>query len=264
MDNRKIHTILQDALEEEIPSTDIHLWPDVQTLVAGEPPLQGVPPMNTPKIRGVPRVVLALFVVVALFALALATPQGRSFAQSIFQFFTRAGETSFPLSDSQIATEPETDSPTAEPPAPLITVAEAEAQAGFDVAELSFTPKGFTFLGARLYGNTIHLEYETLGHENQLFISQSQEGYMESDWNEVPEEYIVPVMIGDLPGEFVQGTFVVYPDATSATWNPDVAMLRLRWVANGVWFEIVKLGNVEPIEYLDQAGLIALAEDLMR
>jgi hypothetical protein len=39
-------------------------------------------------------------------------------------------------------------------------------------------------------------------------------------------------------------------------------MLRLRWVKDGVWFEMVKSGNVHVIEYLDQAGMIELAESL--
>lgn len=264
MDNQKIHTILQDALEDEIPSADIHLWPSVKALVAGTTPSQGVTPMNTPKNRRIPRVALALFVVIALFSLTLATPQGRSFAQSILQFFNRAEETSFPLSDSQIATEPEKDSPTAEPPSLLLSVAEAETQVGFDAAELSFVPEGFTFLGARLYGSTINLEYETSDQGGHLNITQSQEGYYKSDWDSVPAEFIIPVKIGKLDGEFVQGTFVVFPNATEATWNADAPVLRLRWEKDGVWYEIIKFGDVQAIEYLDQAGLIALAEDLMR
>jgi hypothetical protein len=154
--------------------------------------------------------------------------------------------------------------PTAEAPAPLITIAEAEAQAGFDAAELSFVPEGFTFLGARLYRKTINIEYETPDRGGHLNITQSQEGYYQSDWDSVPTEFITPVQIGELNGEFVQGTFVVFPNATSATWNPDAPILRLRWEKDGVYYEITKFGDVQAIEYLDQAGLLALAQDLMR
>lgn len=222
--------------------------------------------MNTPKTRRLPRVALALLAVVALFALTLATPQGRSFAQEILQFFNRTEETSFPLAPSQMAPNPEQDTanqPTAEPPSPLVTVAEAEAQAGFDAAELSAVPEGLTFLGARLYGNTIHLEYETPDQGGHLTIAQSQEGYNQSDWDSVPADNIVPVKIGELDGEFVQGTFVVFPNATEATWNAEAPLLRLRWQKDGIWYEITKFGDTQPIETLDQAALIALAEDLM-
>jgi hypothetical protein len=39
--------------------------------------------------------------------------------------------------------------------------------------------------------------------------------------------------------------------------------LRLRWMKDGIWFEMTKFGNVESIEYLDQAGILALAESLV-
>ena len=65
-----------------------------------------------------------------------------------------------------------------------------------------------------------------------------------------------------MDGEFARGTFVVYAGETAATWNPDAAILRLRWVQDGIWFEMAKWGDVEEIEYLGQAGLIELAESL--
>jgi hypothetical protein len=39
-------------------------------------------------------------------------------------------------------------------------------------------------------------------------------------------------------------------------------MLRLRWVKDGIFFQLAKFGDVASIEYLDQAGMIALAESL--
>jgi hypothetical protein len=147
---------------------------------------------------------------------------------------------------------------------PLITiVSDAERLAGFDAAELPSTPKGFTFLGARLYGKAISLEYAAEGGGGNLIIMQSQDGYVQSDWDKVPVDEVVPVKIGELDGEFAQGTFVVYPNETSGTWNPNAANLRLRWVKNGSWFEMTKFGNVESIEYLDRTGMIELAENMV-
>jgi len=59
------------------------------------------------------------------------------------------------------------------------------------------------------------------------------------------------------------GMFVVFAGDTSATWNPDAPILRLHWLKDGIWFEMTKYGNVESIEYLDQVGMIALAESLI-
>jgi hypothetical protein len=265
MDTREIWSILQEALEEEIPSSQVKLWPAVKAdLVAGKHPLlQQGEKMNTAKSHRIPRLALAISMIVALLLVAFVTPQGRSLAQSVLQFFTRAERTTFPLQPSQIMTsEPDPSAPTAEPPAPLTSVAEAEARVGFGVAELSFVPNGFNYLGARLYGNAVSIEYEAQGGGGSLIIMQSQEGFVQSAWDQVPANAIVPVRIGELDGEFARGTFVVYAGETSATWNPDAPVLRLRWVKDGVWFEMTKFGDVAAIEHLDQTGLIELAESL--
>ncbi len=273
MDNKKIQSILQDSLEEQIPSPQINLWPAVKAnLVAGkrQQHLQGEK-LNPPKPRRIPRLVFAILIIVALLVVAFITPQGRSLAQSVLKFFKPAESTTFPLQPSQIGTgETDISAPTSEPPMPLISVAEAEAQIGFSVTELPNVPDGFNYLGARQYGNTVSIEYEAQGSGGNLIISQSQEGFgqetpsmQSSEWEKVPANAIVPVTIGELDGEFAQGTFVVYPGETHATWNPDAPILRLRWVEDDVWFEMIKYGDVQEIEYLDQAGLIELAENLV-
>jgi hypothetical protein len=266
MNQQKIHAVLKDVLEKEIPPSQIELWPAVKdNLVAGKhQSAQQGEKMNTPKTERVPRFAFAIVMIVALLAVALATPQGRTFAQSVLRFFTRSENTTFPLQPSQIAVrEPNPSAPTAMPPAPLISVAEAEAQVGFDAAELPSVPDGFNYLGARISGNAINMEYETQDKGGHLIIRQSQESFVQSDWDKVPADAVIPVKIAELDGEYVQGTFVVYPDETSATWNPNAAILRLRWENDGIWFEITKFGNVEAIEYLDQAALIELAASMV-
>jgi hypothetical protein len=199
----------------------------------------------------------------ALLTIAFLTPPGRAFVQTIIQFFTRTESTSFELEPSRIATEvPDPAAPTVAPPAPLISVPEAEAQASFEAAMLPTVPTGFEFLGARLYGNAISIEYQAQGGGGNLTVMQSPDGFYQSEWDRVPSDAIIPVKIGKLDGEFVQGTFVVFSGETSATWNPDASILRLRWIKDGTWFEMTKFGDVEAIEYLDQAEMIALAESL--
>jgi hypothetical protein len=123
---------------------------------------------------------------VALLAVALLTPQGRALSQTIGQFFMPTENTTFSLQPSQIVpSEPGPSAATAEPPAPLASVAEAEARVGFGVAELPFVPDGFNYLGARLYGNTVSIEYEAKGSGGNLIIKQSQEGFNQSDWDQV-------------------------------------------------------------------------------
>lgn len=261
MEPKELKSVLQEALEREFPSSQIDLLPEMKKrLLAGR--LRQGEKMNTVhvKTKRSSRVALAAVAVVALLAAAFATPQGRALAQSFLQFFIRAERTSFPVQVQD--TIP--DEATALPPAPLISVREAEAQAGFDLAELPTVPEGFRYLGARWYGwSSINIEYEALGGGGALALTQSKVGFLQSEWDRVPAEAIVPVKIGELDAEFVQGTFTVMAGESTATWNPSVPILRLRWVRDGVFLELTKFGDVEPIEYLDQAGMIALAESLV-
>ena len=264
MDSRNIRSVLQDALEDEIPSSKINLWPAIKAdLAAGKHRVLQGENMNTVKSNRMPRLAYAMAVMIALMAVALVTPQGRSFAQGIVQFFTRAESNTFLLSASQIATS-ETDiaAPTVAAPAPLTSAAEAGKLAGFQPYELPSVPDGFTYLGARLYGSAVSIEYEAQGGGGNLIIMQSTAGVYQSSWDQVPAEAVVPVKIGQLDGEFAQGAFVVYAGDSAATWNPDAQILRLRWLNDGVWLEMSKYGGVDAIEYLDQAGMVALAESM--
>ena len=258
MDKKNIQSILKDALETDVPADEIQLWPALKAnLVAGQ---QQGEKMKSNRSR----IVYATATIIVLLTLILLTPQGRAFAQDVLQFFTRAEETSFPLAPDQIVLEaPAPNEPTAIPPVPLVSIEEAEEQVGFDAAELPAIPKGFNYLGARVYGNAINIEYEAIGGGSTIILRQSKDGFYQSEWEKKPEDAIQQVKVGDVDGEFVQGTFVVYPEETSATWKPDASILILRWNKDNTWFEITKFGNVEVVEYLGQNEMIALAESLV-
>lgn len=262
MENKDIKSILEGAVEQEIPSSQIDLLPAIRaSLVAGQQFQQGEN-MNTTASRRIQRLTLTALAIFALMAVALITPQGRAFAQSILQFFTRAESNTISLQPEQIVPPASVEAATAMPPSPTIPLPEAERIAGFDAAELSIAPEGFNYLGARLYGNAISIEYEAQGGGGNFIIMQSREGFTQSHWDQVPADAVVPVKIGAMDAEYAQGTFVVYGNDTVATWNPDAPILRLRWMKDGVWFEMTKFGDVEAIEYLDREGMVALAESL--
>jgi hypothetical protein len=254
MTDNMIRSILKDVLEEEIPSSQINLWPVVQAhLVAGKHPQtnQGYR-MNNIKPRLMPRFALAISLVLALLVVFIATPQGRSFAQDVIRLFTLTEEAPIQSEDPQVVPLASGETiPTALPPGPLISAAEAEAQVGFDIAELPSAPAGFDYLGVRLYGNSVSMDYMTEGY-GHLIIMQSQGGFYQSEWDFIPADAVIPVKIGDLDGELVQGT--------TGTWNPEAAFTHLRWVKDGLWIEISLYGDAH--EYLDMEGLIALAESL--
>jgi len=262
MDKKAIKSILQDALEDKMPAAQIDLLPAVQSrLVARNKSLyqQGT---NMKKIQN-RKLAFSAVAIVALLAVALITPPGRAFAQSILHFFKRSQSYVIPLPPDQVvSTEDSQSIATTQPPVAYVSISEAKTLAGFDTKELPTEPNGFTLKGALAGKGSVSIEYETQGGGGALIINESTNGFMETEWDQAPEEFITQVMIGNVAGEIVQGGFVVYPGETSARWNPNMPALRLRWIQDGIWFEIAKLGGVESIAYLDQDGLIALAESM--
>lgn len=264
MQQKRIQSALQDALEEKVPGSKIDLWPAIkdQLAVGKHLPLQGEK-MNTTRTQRIPRYAFALMILVALLSIYLLTPQGKIFAQSVIQFFTQADNPPLnPQDVPQAANGTGSSLPTALPPAPLVSVSEAEVQIGFSVAELPYSPEGLSFLGARVYNSQVNLEYETATKGGHLIIQQSRGEFNQSDWDFVPPEAVTPVTINGYSGELVAGTFVLYPGAQQGSWNPDADMLRLRWEKEGILYQITKYGDDESIRYLDQTALIKIAEDL--
>jgi hypothetical protein len=259
---KKLKSILQDAVEQEFPTSQIDLLPDVkQRLLAGAN-IQGEK-MKPVQSRHYPRLALATLAIAALLAVASTTTQGRALAQEVLQFFRRADSYERPLPPGQVPGTPDPSAPTAMPPAPLVSIEEAEALAGFDAKELPAVPQGFDFSGARAQEGGMSIEYNARGGGGALIINESSQGFMESEWDQAPAEFITSVRIGDLNAEIVQGAYVVYAGETTAKWNPDAPILRLRWIEDGIWFEMARFGGVESIAYLDQAALIALAESMV-
>ena len=266
MDKKNIQSILQDALEDEVPFSEIDLWPIVKGYLVARKHLylQRGEKMNTIRQYRLSRVAIAALIAITLLTVAFLTPPGRAFAQNIFQFFTRTESKIRALPTEQIPSLEEAQAiSTAQAPAPFVSVADAEKSAGFDAKELPSVPKGFEFVGAMAYEGGISIQYQAQGNGGQLVINESTDGFMQSEWDQSPADAITQVKVGNLDGEIVQGTFVVYSGETVARWNPDAPILRLRWVEDGIWFAMTKFGDVESIEYLDQAGMITLAENLV-
>ena len=267
MDRHKLSTILRQAVTKEVPASEIDLWPALRRRLGDQP--SEVTTMKVYKKQRLPRVAVALAALLVLLVAAWLTPPGRAFAESLFEFFTPAAGDSFPLTDEQLAAEPATvdeqptTEPTVAPPSAYLSAAAASKTTGFPVRELAEVPAGFDYLGVRLYGKTASVEYATADLGGHLNLTQAADGYYESDWDSVPAEQIQTVQIGDLSAEAVQGTFVVLPEATEATWLATALVLRLRWHADGIYYELAKFGDTASIEYLDLAELIGLAEALL-
>ena len=202
---------------------------------------------------------LALLLVTALL---FATPQGRAWAQDIVNFFAHAESDSLPVQPWQLTPLPHQSGPD---PSSIIdanqTVAEVEQQAGYDVLEPAWLPDILSFKGASLdtEHNIARLFYryiETNGlvlHEEPFQITD------DCDLCSVvgASAAIEKVMIGNSPGEYVQGVWSLTD--SGPVWEPTPYLQRLRWQANGTAFELLYMG---PPDSVSKADLIAIAESL--
>jgi hypothetical protein len=296
MDKKQVQSILQDALEEKVPSSEVNLWRTVKSnLVAGTNKQQGAN-MNTTKPRGVSRLAYATLAVVALLALAFVTPQGYAFAQQIFKFFITTNEKSFsiPTDQGSIFTVPDTPTPPPaqilplEPvqvslPAPSATpdlscgtpasqvtyfcqVKAAEEQAGFDAKELLHDPKGMKFSNVTFVPETgeVTMKFVVITGGGALYLRQGVADFpvWNTPWDKVPSDAVDHVSVNGLYAEIASGTWMVGPNSSSAKWEPG-GQLSLAWRDGSHWFILAKMGDPEPIEWIKKDELIKLAEGLV-
>lgn len=243
MDKKNIQAILQDELEKEIPSSEIHLWQTVKARLVEKHTQQGVK-MNIIKSR----LTYATLALAAVLALAFLTPQGRAFAQGVFQFFARVDQDSYPLQDWQKIPPVQTS-----PESPFkYSVQEAESLAGYDILSPVEIPAGMIFVGAS-YDEKYHIVAQAFGSSAE-FIELSL-------WQQPLEHYapcgdisqlcdnmlggnlagnsadIQTVQIGDLTGEYVEGVWNLTDNGP--VWEPTPALKTLRWKNDTMIFELV-------------------------
>jgi hypothetical protein len=238
------------------------------------------------------RITITALVIGILLALLLVTPQGRAFAQRLFQFFTTTEEKSFLLPTEQVMPAPATQTapaaqllqlepaglaqttPTAVPdtdctsPASQSTyfcqVQAAEAQAGFDAKEFPNNPKGMTFSAVTSTSGEIAMEFVVTTGGGYLYLRQGVTEFpnAENAWGKVPSDAVERVTINGQYAEFVSGGFIAYADATEAVWESG-GRLTLAWRDGEHWFTLEKMGDPYPIEWITKEELIKLAESLV-
>ncbi len=282
MDNKKIQSILQDALEGKIPSSQVELWPTVKaSLVAGKHPLiQQGEKMNTTKPRRMAGVAFAGLVIVVLLALAFITPQGRAFAQSILQFFVRSESDAIPIPTEEPVTW--VDLTPGVPPAtmtrlpamaifandcgdfgsPTCSVEQIRDKVNFTIKELGNIPEGLYFSGATGGPEMVMISYDSADQSWGLLITeQPWAGKPAQGTSEVGSSAVVEkVQIGNLTGEYYRGSFAMNGGDSVAIWDPNFASETLRWVDNGISYTLQHFfGSQTPF---GKEGFVTLAESM--
>ena len=228
----------------------------------------------------------------SVIAFILLTPQGRAFAQTIFEFFTRTDQESFPLSDEEVdlfyAPFPihalSLVEVTPSPPFPLSNycstpeevgtyeceIQRVERQLNIDLKEFSAVPPSLTFAEIWLYpsisntntSNIVSISYQTSGAS--LSLAQGIGDFPPaSDWEKVPSSAVQQVKIGEYDGEYVNGFFWLRNGDTKLTWMSTGADQRIRWRDDERWFEIIAFSGPGTSGYLDKQALISLASDMV-
>lgn len=265
MNNKKVQTVLKDALEREIPSTQIRLWPAIQAgFASGKHSLfrQGEK-MNRTKLPHWQRAVFAALTAASLLAVAFLTPQGRAFAQQVLQFFTRTESDTFYMPPSDLTFEDTTpfheECGTAI--APMCSVEQIRSKVDFEIKELGILPEALYFVGATGGPDFVELNYsypERL--DGGLSVSVEATGRPSDIGTGIAAKSAVveQVQIGGLPGEYFTGA--LYSDEEgNVTWRPDEPIVTLRWEDGGSTYTIFYFFHKYP---LSREELVHLAESM--
>ena len=264
MKDNKIHTALEEALEQEIPSSKIRLWRKVQAdLAAGKQwSVQQGEKMNPIKRT---RAAFVTGTVLVLLTLALITPPGRAFAQSVLRFFTRVEQDEFYMPVSDLTFEETT--PFHEECGisihPLCSVEQVRSKVAFDVKELRVLPPGMFFEGATGGPDFIELAYlhedpDRLGGEMSVIVEATGKPTPFGTGMIAKSANVQEVLVGGNPGEFYTG--ILFQDENgNVKWMPDDPQMTLRWEDGGSTYTLFYYSTRYP---LTKEDLISLAESM--
>ena len=264
MEKKTIQASLQDELEKEIPSADVHLWQAVKAnLVAGKTFQQGekMKPIDS---RRIPRAAFAGLILVALLSLAFVTPQGRALAQSVLQSFTRAESDTFYMEPSDVTVEESTPF-LAECGSwihPTCSMEQIRSKVDFEVKELGILPEKMYYAGATGGPENIGFAYvykdrDRLGGQLSVSVEPTHSASA-LPWLVAQSANVEQVQIGDLPGEYYTG--ILFQDEHgNVTWQPNDPTATLRWVDGGSKYTLSYYSRRYP---LTKEELISLAESM--
>lgn len=280
------HSILAQIAEEDVPTHDINLWPGLlktftsskSTEPCGGSPL---PKQHMPYAQARTWQLAAAGVFLLALTILLVTPPGQAMAQQFLGFFTPAQATSYPAPTAVLtvsALDGKVDSTLA--PTPTSSYAEAcpqtepeqhyacalgyvQERTDFNLKALpAGSPLALTGVEIDPSDGAVTLYY---GENATMILTQRQSPFVPSINGEVPVEVVQPVMVNGLPGEYVEGGFILKPGSQEYTWETTMPMARLRWKEDDTWYELTKPGTPEALRAWmgDKDSFIRLAENLV-
>jgi hypothetical protein len=282
MSRSKITSLLHRLAEEAIPSAEVDLWPVVQPrLETRKAHAKGDFSMKRSfaQYRRLYWIAAPILFVLIIAAVLLLTPQGRAWAQSALQFFTRTESETIPAPTSEplvwVYLTPGVPAPTMTPlpprapfaadcgdyREPRCSVEQMRSKVDFTVKELASIPEGMYFIGATGGPEEAFITYEKADHSGFIsLIELPWTGGSEQKGFEVaPGVEVEDVPVGSATGEYVRGSFGYMAGETVETWHPDTGQETLKWIEQEVYYTLIYISSITP---LGKEGLAALAESL--
>jgi hypothetical protein len=240
-----------------------------------------------------------IFAVVALLVLTavLATPQGRTWAQEVFQFFGRVNSSTVEMPPGEVKSMQDFNDdydlplvpvviPTVSPEMAVLRgceipqksqsygcqIALAESKLGFDLKELPTLPEGWTldivFYDSASKSATIGYLFDvSYMSSGSLYLTQGTGElptyYQQSPWSVVPADQVEKVKVGTQDGELVEGLFVLPAGSSSLVWDDSNEHKRLAWSDGTRWYLIEVWRNLNLPDTMGRDRLIELAESLV-
>jgi hypothetical protein len=207
-----------------------------------------------------------LAVVMLIGALFLITPQGVTFAQNILRFFIHSQGNTLPGPDlgpvKWIPQTPGVSAATSTPPYsspifafsedcgpddnPVCSLEQIRAKVSFPVFQPANVPNGLDFIGATGDSQRVHIVYKAQKNWNGWLVID-EEPWINSPnqkaWEVGASADIQTIRVGNVTAEYVKGAYFSDGSREPYKWNSDFDQQSLRWIDQGILFNLQFLGS---------------------
>ena len=234
------------------------------------------------------RWVIAMTVAVLMVGRLIVTPQGRAWAQEVFQFFRKVDFTTIPASSRELerynyvfTSRESYDLPLVPVFIPNVTpeiaalpgcdtpeksqsyscqVAYAESQLGFELMEFPEKPQNLEFQDILFDKQTkfAMIEYESPGMLLRLSqrLGEAPEAFRPWPW--VPASEVEKIKVGNFDGEYVSGGFNLSTENQELVWSDSTLTQRVAWSDGTYWYLLDAGGHL-----INRERLLELAASLV-
>ena len=287
MKNNDLKSVLTDIAEEALPSSEIDLLPTLTRKLAVQKPKNKMFFRLFAQGSLLRRALLTVLALALASTVLLITPQGRAWAQEVFQFFKKVNFTNIPLSNRELeqynyfSTANESYDlplvPVIMPtPAPEMAslpgcdtaekaqsyscqIAYAESQLGFELMEFPVKPQGLEFQSIWFdkLTKSAMIEYESPGIHLRLSQRLGKAPEQSSLWPWVPAGDVEKIKVGPFDGEYVSGFFNLPAGGNELVWNDSMEAQRVAWSDGTNWYLLDLAG------FMNRDRIIELAASLV-